>query len=195
MNTLAEILSSGVKAEIFRLLFGPAGRELHVREIARQSGFADATVRQELRRLARLGLVTGRADGNRLCYRANPAHPLHPDLRNLVLKTSGLVEVLREALQDPGITAAFVFGSVASQQDRPESDVDLMVIGRVGLRRLATLLSGVSTRLGREINPHCLTVEEFARRRAARDHFLTRVLAAPKLFVHGTEPDLAAMGR
>lgn len=195
MNTLAEILSSGVKAEIFRLLFGPVDRELHVREIERQSGFADSTVRQELRRLARLGLITGRKDGNRLCYSANHAHPLYPDLRNLVLKTSGLVEVLREALQNPAITVAFVFGSIASQQDRPESDVDLMVIGRVGLRKLATLLSGVSVRLGREINPHTLTVEEFARRRAAREHFLTQILAAPKLFVLGTEHELEAMGR
>jgi DNA-binding HxlR family transcriptional regulator len=56
MNTLAELLSSRVKAETFRLLFGIPGRELHVREIERQSGLADATLRQELKRLSRLGL-------------------------------------------------------------------------------------------------------------------------------------------
>jgi hypothetical protein len=49
--------------------------------------------------------------------------------------------------------------------------------------------------LGREINPHVLTVEEFVRRRAARDHFLTNVLASPKLFLTGTEHELEAMGR
>lgn len=65
MNALVELLSSRVKAEVFRLLFGLTNRELHVRELERQSGLAVSTVRQELKRLTRLGLVEARRDGNR----------------------------------------------------------------------------------------------------------------------------------
>src|SRR5882724_4845740 len=129
MNVLAELLSSRVKAEVFRLLFGATQRELHVREIERQSRLADATVRQELKRLSRLGIVESRIDGNRTYYRANTRHPLYPDIRNLVLKTEGLVEVLREALVSPDIKLAFVFGSIAAGSEKAESDIDLMVIG------------------------------------------------------------------
>ena len=50
MDTLIELLSSRVKAEIFRLLFALEGRELHVREIGRQAALNDATVRQELKK-------------------------------------------------------------------------------------------------------------------------------------------------
>jgi hypothetical protein len=46
VNTLADLLSSLVKAEVFRLLFGTIGGELHVREIEHRSGLADATVRE-----------------------------------------------------------------------------------------------------------------------------------------------------
>jgi DNA-binding transcriptional ArsR family regulator len=194
MNTLAELLSSRVKAETFRLLFGVSPQELHVREIERQSGLADATVRQELRRLSRLGIVESRPDGNRTYYRANTRHPLYPDIHNLVLKTSGLVEVLREALNSTEIELAFVFGSVAAGAERAESDVDLMVIGKLSLRQLSKLLSGVATGIGREINPHIFTTGEFARRKKAHDHFIISVLAAPKLFVIGNENELAAMG-
>ncbi|MGH9845929.1 MAG: helix-turn-helix domain-containing protein [Blastocatellia bacterium] len=194
MNMLAELLSSRVKAEIFRLLFGAAPRELHVREIERQSGLADATVRQELRRLSRLGVVESRRDGNRAYYRANIRHPLYPDIRGLTLKTNGLAGVLREALTHPGIRLAFVFGSVAAGAESAESDVDLMVIGAVSLRQLSKLLSGVATRVGREINPHVFTAEEFARRKKARDHFVSTVSGAPKLFVIGSEDELEAMG-
>ena len=74
MNTLAEPLSSRVKAEVFRLLFGAADGELHVREVEHKSGLADATVRQELKRLTRLGVVEPRRDGNRSYYHANSAH-------------------------------------------------------------------------------------------------------------------------
>ena len=196
MNQLAELLSSRGRAEIFRLLFGPARGELHVRELGRRAGLSDATVRQELKKLTRLGVVEARRDGNRMYYRANDAHPLYPDIRNLVLKTSGLTDVLREALGGAAeIKLAFVFGSVASATAKAHSDIDLMVIGTIGLRQLSKRLSGLEAKLGREVNPHVLTPEEFARRACGRDHFIAAVLRAPRLFVVGGEDELRRLGQ
>ena len=194
MDTLTKLLSSRVKAEILRLLFGLQARELHVRELARQAGLNDATVRQELRRLGGLGLVAARRDGNRTYYRAVTDHPLYGDLRNMVLKTSGLADVLRRALTAPSIRVAFVFGSLAAGKEKAGSDVDLMVVGKPGLRQLAGALSGLQDRIGREINSHALSAEEFARRRAAKDHFLTQVLDSDKLFIVGDEHELERLG-
>jgi predicted nucleotidyltransferase len=195
MNTLAEILSSHVRAEVFRLLFFDAAAELHLREIARRSGLTAGTVQQELARLLRLDLVVRRRSGNRTYYRANAAHPLCSDIRNLVLKTAGLVDLLRGPLHDPSVRVAFVFGSMARGEAVAGSDVDLMVIGSLGLRKLSRLLAGKSEELGREINAHVLREEEFQRRLAAGDHFLTQLAASPKLFVVGTEHDLGAVGK
>jgi uncharacterized protein len=194
MSVLAEILSSRVKAEIFRLLFGLSAKELHLRELERQSGMAVGTVRQELQRLVRLELVAARRDSNRVYYRANQEHPLYPEIHSLVLKTAGLADVLREALGQEEILVAFVFGSVARRAERAQSDVDLMVIGPIGLRQLSGRLSAVSAQLGRVVNPHVMTAEEFRRRKAKRDHFLTRVLESPQIFVIGGKDDLEAMG-
>lgn len=195
MTDLIDIVSSRVKAEILRLLFGLGQSELHLRELARQSGLSLGTVQQELRRLTRVGLVNARKDGNRVYYRANPQHPVHGDLRSLVLKTNGLVGVLHQALEEKQVFLAFVFGSIARGDTRAESDVDLMIIGSVGLRRVTQLLSGVPERLGREINPHILTPAEFKERQRRSDHFLTAVLKTPRLFVKGTEHELDAMGQ
>lgn|SRR5262245_47586989 len=195
MDNLNRLLSSRVKAEVFRLLFGPTVRELHVREIARQAHLNDATVRQELKRLAGMRLVAVRRDGNRAYYRAETDNPLYRDIRNLVLKTTGLVDVLRQALtRKPGIQAAFVFGSLAEGTEKPNSDVDLMVIGSMTLRQLSTLLDAPASKLGREINPHALTPEEFVQRKRSGEHFLSTVLRAPKLFVIGTEDELEKVG-
>ena len=194
MNTLTLFLSSRVKAEILRLLFGVTNRELHVRELERQSHLSVSTVRQELKRLERVGVIVARRDGNRTYYRAHAAHPLYPDIRNLVLKTSGLVEVLRMALQHPGIRQAFVFGSLAAGTEQAHSDLDLMAIGDVGSRQLSGLLCNVAAGVGREVNSHAISVAEFARRKKAHDHFLTSVLGAPKLFVIGDEHELAGLG-
>ncbi|MBI1850569.1 MAG: nucleotidyltransferase domain-containing protein [Planctomycetes bacterium] len=195
MDTLTRLLSSRVKAEVFRLLFGVGARELHGREIARQAGLNDATVRQELKKLAGLRLVSARRDGNRAYYRADPAHPLYPEIRNLVLKTSGLGDVLRQALDKSPVRVAFVFGSIADGSERPESDVDLMVVGSLSLRQASTPLAVAASRLGREINPHVLNPHEFARRKRDGDHFLTSVLRGPKLFVIGNDDELEGVGR
>lgn len=194
MSALSELLASRVKAEVFRLLFGVDPLELHVRELARRARLNDATVRQELKRLKRVGIVGARRDGNRTYFRAVLDHPLYPDIRSLVLKTSGLVEVLRQPLTDPRVQVAFVFGSLAADEEKAHSDVDLMVIGRITLRALSQRLAGVETKVGREVNPHILTREEFARRKRSGDHFLTNVMRAPRLFVVGDEHELERLG-
>jgi predicted nucleotidyltransferase len=195
MSALADILSSRVKAEVFRLLFGLEGKPLHLREIERQSGLAVSTVRQELGQLTTLGLVEKKVDGNRRLYTANRHHPLYPDIRNIVLKTSGLAEILRAALEaEPSIRLAFVFGSLARGEEQAASDLDLMVLGSLTLRQLARRLSGVAGKIGREINPHVFTLEEFHRRRQSGDHFLSTVLAAPRIFIIGNDHELEAMG-
>ena len=193
MDRLRHIVSSKARAEIFRLLFGLPSAPLHLREIQRQSGLAASTIQAELRHLAALELVAARVDGNRTYFAANRAHPLFPDIQGLVLKTAGLVDVLREALRNPQIQFAFVFGSVAAGNEKAASDVDLMVLGSIGLRKLSALLSGASERLGREINPHVLTVPDFKARLAGKEHFVSRVWQSDRLFAIGTEHELSAV--
>jgi predicted nucleotidyltransferase len=194
-NRLSELLSSRARAEIFRLLFGGTGEELHVREIERRSGLNDSTLRQELRKLIRLDLVQSRRDSNRVYYRAKIESPLYPEIRNLVLKTSGLSDVLKSALADRRIRVAFVFGSIARGEEKAGSDVDLMVIGQLGLRDLSRLLSGIEEKIGREVNPHVLREEEFGKRFREKEHFVSNVMETPKIFVIGSQRELEAMGR
>ncbi len=196
MNILAEILSSGVRAEVLRLLFGHDPAELHLRDIVRGSGFSVGSVQSEMKKLSRLDLVLQRRDGNRLYFRANAAHPLYADLRGLVQKTVGLVEMLRTALVGcAGIRLAFVFGSVAAQGENSRSDIDLMVIGAVSPREISRLLREPADRVAREINPYVIAVEEFNRRRGEGDHFIATVLESPRLYILGADSDLAELGQ
>ncbi len=195
MNALQNILSSRVKAEVFRLLFGLSDGELHLREIARRAGLSIGTVQQELAGLVLAGLVSTRRDGNRLYHRANRNHPLYPEIHNMVLKTSGLAEVLQKALHHSSIQMAFVFGSVARNEAGASSDIDLMIVGQLGLRLVTNMLSGLTGTLGREINPHVMSPDEFKRRKKSKDHFLSSVLESPKIFIVGGERELEAMVR
>ena len=194
MNTLSIILSSRARAEIFRLLFSGSEGELHIREIQRRSGLNDSTIRQELKKLADLGLVSGRKDSNRIYYSANKNNPLYQDIKNLVIKTSGLADVFKNALQDERIEISFIFGSIPKGEMNSGSDVDLMVIGDIGLRGISSLLSGIPEKTGRDVNPYVLKRTEFQKRLQNKEHFLTSVLQSPKIFITGNEHDLSAMG-
>jgi len=199
-NLLAKIVCSQVRSELFRLLFDSHMPELHMREIERQSRLAIGTIQQDLKKLSTMNLITSSRDGNRLYYKANHNHPLFIDIKNLVMKTTGAVPLLAQILSNKQvekgeILSAFIFGSIARNEEKAASDIDLMVIGSIGLRKLSHLLFGLSDRLGREINPHIITVTDFKKKLSRKDHFLSQVLETKKLFIIGSEHELEELGR
>src|SRR5262249_10875639 len=128
-------------------------------------------------------------------YQANASSPVFEELRSLVLKTVGLADVLRGALEpvSRSIRAAFVYGSVAKGQDTAASDVDLMMIAdSLTYADLFAALEEASARLGRKVAPTIYSTKELSRRRKQDSAFVTRVLAQPKLWLIGDERDLPA---
>jgi DNA-binding transcriptional ArsR family regulator len=195
MNILAEILSSKARAEIFRILFSIEPLELHLREIERQSGLAIGTISQETKKLERLELIRKRKDGNRQYYSANKEHPLYKTIRDLVLKSSGLTDILQKSLPKDTIKFAFIFGSIAAGIENAQSDIDLFIIGDIGLRVLSGLLKEPMQTVGREINPHIMTENEFIIRKTKKEHFVTRILESPKLMIIGKEDEFERLGQ
>ena len=193
MSTLSDLFPK-TRAEILRLLFETGDQEIHLRDLARLAGLSPAALQKELTNLAAKEFVLTRRDGNRLYYRANIAHPLYPELRGIVLKTAGIAAELGRALVAiEGIDLALIFGSIAAGTATGQSDVDLLVIGNTGLRKITPALRGVAETLGRAINPICFTPAEWREKRGKGDAFATRVSAEPKLWLKGGPDALAAM--
>ncbi|MCC5808586.1 MAG: nucleotidyltransferase domain-containing protein [Opitutales bacterium] len=193
MNAL-ETLFPKVRAELLRLLFADPERTLHLREIARLSGLAIGTVQGEVGRLCAAELLLQRRDGNRLYFRANREHPLFPELRGIALKTSGLRAQLTAALDGlAGVELAFVYGSFAAGTAETGSDIDLMVIGKVGLRKLAPRLREAAETLGREVNPHVIAPASWVAKRDAGDAYVRRVIEEPKIWIKGSDDELARL--
>jgi len=193
MTKLALLFNSELRSEVLRLLFGIRSGKMYRAEIIGLTRFAKGSVEEELQKLVNLELLVTSKENHRRFYTANSAHPLYPELRNIVLKTVGLRDVLLEALDSDKIQFAFVFGSLAASTERADSDLDLMIIGTAIHRNLASPLRALTDRLGREINPHFFSLEELNRRLLSRDHFLSDVLAKPKLFIKGDEHEFADM--
>jgi len=169
----------------------------YVSELARRMGVPSSSLQRELRDLSEAGILKTHRQGRMSYYQANVDSPLFPDLRGLLLKTAGLIDVLAEALKPVAskLAAAFVYGSLASGDEQSDSDVDLMIVGTLRLADLALSLRRARDLLSREINPTTYTLAEFNKKRAAKDHFLTNVLSKPKLFILGDENELGQAAR
>jgi predicted nucleotidyltransferase len=164
----------------------------YVSELARRMEVPSSSLQRELQDLTGAGILKGHRQGRMAYYQANADSPLFADLRGLMLKTAGLVDVLADALKPLAakLRIAFVYGSIASNKEQSDSDIDLMVVGSVAPAELALPLRHAREILGREINPTVYTPAEFNKKRAAKDHFLTRVLDKSKLFVIGSKNEL-----
>jgi predicted nucleotidyltransferase/predicted transcriptional regulator len=193
MNKLAQLFYSEIRAEVFRVLFGLRSERMYEAEIKKQMDFAKKSVEEELGKLVELGVLDTTLEKGRRYYWANKMHPLYPELRNIVLKTVGLCDVLHEALSTQKIEHAFIFGSIAALREHAESDVDLMIIGDIGLRELTPLLREPAEKIGREINAHVFSRDEWVNRVKSNDHFLRDVVEKEKLFIIGGKNEFAKL--
>ena len=151
-----------------------------------------SSLQRELSSLEQSGILQQRKDGRRTYFRAEMRSPIFRELRSIFEKTAGLIPTLTGALRpfESKIVCAFVYGSIARREEHAASDVDLMVIGNVGLGDLAPSLRKVEKRVGREVNVTNYSADEFRKKVAQGDHFLTTVLKGRLQFVKGEQRDL-----
>ena len=195
MTSLANVLFGQIRGRILALLYGWHDKAFYVRQIARHVHASAGSVRRELEKLAAVDLIIRTSVGNQVFYQANQASPVFAEMRALVNKTVGIFNVLRSALEKVSeqITIAFVYGSIASQTETAESDVDLLIIGGVALTDVLTCLPQTETAVGRTINPTVYSVVEFTRKLKEGNHFLNAVVKGPKVFLIGNEDELRKM--
>ena len=197
MTKLGDALFSNAQQPILACLFGRPEQWFHIKELIRLTNLGSATVQRELNRLEKGGLIETRRIANLKQVRAYVGSPIFEELRLIVVKTFGVLEVLREALSPLAseIKLAFVYGSVAQGSDRASSDVDVMVISEtLSYGQIMAALESAEKQLGRAVQIAQYTPEEFVERKRKKHPFLAEVLRQPKLMVIGTEDGIDNIG-
>jgi len=174
---LIEALFPQGRSAVLSALADAGGEGLHLREIARRANLNSKTVMRELHSLRDAGILVSREVGRQVIYRLNPDCPIYDELRSILRKTVGLSDVLRSALEPLAdqIEQGYVYGSHARGDERPDSDVDLMVVGRLTLRELSSPLREAGRSLQRVISPTLYTPEVYEQELETGDSFVARV--------------------
>ncbi len=183
------------RSALLAMLYGHADQSFYVRQLVRAVGAGHGALQRELKYMTEMGLVLRKTQGNQVLYQANSQSPIFSEIKGLITKTVGIHDVIRSALVslEPKIQIAFVYGSVARQKERANSDVDLMVLGDASFSEVVSALGPAQKALGREINPTVFPASEFRSKLAAGNHFLRSVMKEKRLFVLGTENELTKL--
>ncbi len=189
-STLKSLFSSNLRIKVLSHFFLHPGESFYVRQLASILKESPGSLARELANLQTAGIMTSRALGNQKHFSLRKDSPIHDDLRNLFLKTTGAGEEIRLSLSKiPGVELAFVYGSFASGQANANSDIDIMIVGEVSDRKLALAVARIERRLKREVNYTVYTRSEAAGRLGREGDFVHEVFTGPKIILAGNDDD------
>ncbi|MBL4872510.1 MAG: transcriptional regulator [Gammaproteobacteria bacterium] len=185
-TTIGDALFTKTQQRVLGLLYGKSDQSFYLNEIVRLAGMGKGSVNRELLKLVNAGLLTVAKQGNQSHYQANASNPIFSELKQIVQKSFGIVDVLKSSLSTllPQLNMAFIYGSIAKESEHAGSDIDVMLVGEnLSYSGVMGLLDNAEQQLARTINPTLFTPEEFEKRITAGQSFLTRVMEQPKLWL------------
>ncbi len=188
---LKRLFSSRVRIQLLsHFLLHPEARD-HIRALASETDAQYSAVWKELNNLEGAGLLQSESVGGRKIFTLNSQFPIIPELRNILLKTVGAGDLVRESLEDlEGIEVAFIFGSFANGEPDVSSDLDIMLIGDLDVAQVTPVIDEMENMLARDVNYVSFTQEEWESRLEDGDPFVTNVRDAPKVMLIGTHDDI-----
>jgi len=192
-NNILDSLFPHNRQQILSTFLLDPERRWYLSDLARQLNTQPSSLQRELSSLTDIGLLQREPDGNRVYYKTDTSFPLYPELHGIVVKTSGLVPQISDVL-DPfteSLDFAFIYGSVAREEQTGRSDVDLMLIGAARITDLSLALRQLERALRISVNVTNYTLLEFQQKIADRNHFLDTVMQDRKIFLKGTDDELA----
>lgn len=189
---LSSYLFNKTSRGLLALLYGRPDESFYVSQIVQLLGSGSGAVQRELKMMAEAGIIVREEKGNLVYYHANSESPIFSELKNIVRKTFGVADIIRESLTpiSKKIGAAFIFGSIARSSDYRASDIDVMVIGDVSFAEISAAVSHAEKLIQREINPVVYPPAEYKQKVKEAHHFVNTVLQAEKIFLIGNEDDL-----
>ena len=180
--SLADALFTKAQKKVLTLFFSNPDKSFYLNEVVRYAAMGKGAISRELSKLSGAGLLVVSKQGNQNHYQANIHSPIFNELKQIVLKTFGVIGLLQACIKPllPQLERAFVYGSVAKGDDHAASDVDVILVGDdLSYSEIMQMLEPVERQLQRAINPTIYSPVDFAYRLAEGQNFLTKVMSQP----------------
>jgi len=157
---LDSLITSKTRIKLLLKFFLNQENQAYLRGLADEFGESTNSVRVELNRLTKAGLLEIESDGRTKLYKANKNHPLFPELNSVVRKYLGIDKLVESVLQNLGrVELAMITGDYAKGKDT--GIIDLMLVGNINKDYLNTLIEKAEFHIKRKVRTLVLNVEEY----------------------------------
>jgi predicted nucleotidyltransferase len=193
-SPILDSLFPAVRQQVLAAMLLDPEKWWYLSELAAQLGTSPSSLQRELAAMTHSGLLEHRRDGRRTYYRSNATSPVFRALHELFAKTAGIIPALQAEFLQFGdkVNWAFIYGSIAREEEQTHSDVDLMVIGSIFTADLLPMLKRLEQSFQREINVTRYSEKEFKQKIRNKDHFLLSVLKGKVVMIKGIQNELEA---
>jgi hypothetical protein len=180
-NMHESILASSSQSTLLGFLVWAPRRSYTLKELKTRLRLTERAASLALSRLAKLGFVKTFRKGGQKFFLLNAKNGLLPEWRRQLTKPRARRDDLAADIAGLGdIRHAFLSGIFTGQ---PQLPVDLLLVGKVNLRKLDDFLSAYNKQLGIEINYSIMSVQEFKQRRDTFDRFIKDIFDYPHVEV------------
>jgi hypothetical protein len=168
---LKDIIDSKTDSAVLAFFLAAPARSFSVLEISRRLGIPHHKTAFVLNRLAEAGPINTFSKKGKKYFIINSRYIFLPDIKNLLLKSfPKYQDELFSAVRKLGdIRAAFLSGIFTGY---PNLQVDILLVGKINLKKLSDFLKASQKMMGQEINYSIMTPKEFELRRNTFDKFI-----------------------
>jgi predicted nucleotidyltransferase len=182
---LLPLFRSEMQLRLLGLLLLQPERSFTLSELAKALDAPSSSVHRELERAEDAGIILRDATSRPHQFRAAADDPVAELLSALLTRTVGIETALAETLDRPDVYLALIYGSWATGKRRPDSDVDVLVVGSADLRDLRRAVRPIGKAAGRTIDVTTFAPREFQELIRDKSSFARRILDEPTLTLTG----------
>ena len=159
---LNSLITSETRIKLLLRFFLNPKASGYLRQLAKDFDESTNGIRLELNKLSEAKMISSSQEGRNKVYQANMGHPLFEDIRNIVLKSTGIDKVVSNILQKLGpVQLAFIRGDYAKGKD--SGLIDLVVVGEdINMSELERVRNKTERLIDRKISVLVLTSTEYA---------------------------------
>jgi predicted nucleotidyltransferase len=186
------LFRSEMQVRLLALLLLQPERRWTLTDLGQALGAPQSSVHRELSRAEAAGVIQRDAASRPHRFSAATDDAAYEPLRDLLQRSVGIEDQLRERLERPDVHAAAIYGSWASGARRSDSDIDVLVVGDADQRELRRLIRPLDKQTGRTIDLTVMPDDEFRRLLKDRSSFARQVMEGPVTSLVGDLASVAA---
>ena len=147
---LETLISSKTRIKLLLKFFLNSSTTGYLRNLEEEFGESTNSIRLELNKMEKAGLLQTNVEGNKKIFKANKKHPLFPDMQQIMQKYVGLDTIIENVIKKLGdVSKVYLTGNYA--KGIGGEIIDLTFIGNVNQEYLIVLINKAEKLIGKKV--------------------------------------------